>query len=106
MNPTYETDKDVVTIATSDEIKFENLPFGYYLVIGNYPPAATGSISVGDTSEKGLPLTKDLFLPMMILRMMQRLIPTLMRMLKQLLLLSMLLPKSLNQMLRINTAIL
>lgn len=61
-SPTYETDKDVVTIATSDEIKFENLPFGYYLVIGNYPPAATGSISVGDTSEEGLAANKGFVL--------------------------------------------
>ena len=60
--PTYEANKDVVTIATSDEIKFENLPFGYYLIIGNYPPAATGTISVGDTSEEGLAANKGFVL--------------------------------------------
>jgi len=38
--PTYETDKNEVTMATATAITFENLPYGYYLVTNNYDDPA------------------------------------------------------------------
>lgn len=45
-DPTYESGKDCVTVATAKSISFENLPYGYYLILNDYPtPISTVTIT-------------------------------------------------------------
>jgi len=53
-DPTYETGETVVTADTADEITFENLALGYYLIIAGYPDYTnTGSMSYFKPREDG-----------------------------------------------------
>ena len=53
-DPTYETDKTVVTETTAAELTFEDLALGYYLIVAGYPNYTnTGSISYYKTKADG-----------------------------------------------------
>ena len=63
--PTYEADKDEVTMATATAITFENLPYGYYLITNNYDdPAGRKEVILeygteGETGHFKAVLTKE-----------------------------------------------
>lgn len=54
-SPKYEDNKNTITVATSDEVTFEKLPLGYYLILYGYPevgnPTATLTIPAYDENQ-------------------------------------------------------